>query len=233
MNRSIDLLLFGILPYVAVCVAVVGSAWRIRSAPLTWKTGSSQLLESKWLRIGSILFHFGMVNLMFGHLGGLLTPHEVYETFGLTTPLKQRIEIVMGFIMAPAAFVGGAILIWRRLVDPRVKAASSWGDIPLLVALLLEVGLGFATIPQSMHHLDGSMMLRLTGYVQGLVVLDTSAWQAMAEVPWIYKLHMAVGFCFVLVLPFTRLVHVLSGLLVVRYLVRPWQVVRKGVWSPR
>lgn len=230
MNRSIDLLLFGILPYVAATVAVVGSAWRLRRAPLTWKSGSSQLLESKWLRIGSILFHFGMVNLMLGHFVGLLTPHHLYEALGLTTALKQRLEILMGFVMAPAAFAGGLILIWRRLADPRVKAASSWGDIPLLAALLAEVGIGFLTIPQSVHHLDGSMMLRLTGYVQGLVVLDTAAWHSLAEVPWIYKLHMVVGFCFVLVLPFTRLVHVLSGLLVVRYLVRPWQVVRRGVW---
>jgi len=233
VNRSMDLFLFGILPYVAVAVAVVGSAWRIQSAPLTWRTGSSQLLESRWLRVGSILFHFGMVNLLLGHVFGLLTPHHVYEAFGLTTPLKQRIEIVMGFIMAPAVFAGGAILIWRRLVDERVKASSSWGDIPLLAALLAEVALGALTIPQSMQHLDGSMMLVLTGYVQGLVILDTSAWRALVDVPWIYKAHMAVGFLFILVLPFTKLVHVLSGLLVVRYLLRPWQVVRKGSWSRR
>lgn len=231
MNRSMDLLLFGIFPYVALTVAVVGSAWRIRSAPLTWKTGSSQLLESRWLRVGSILFHFGMVNLLLGHLFGLLTPHHLYESLGLATSMKQRIEIVMGFVMAPAVFAGGAILIWRRLVDDRVKASSSWGDIPLLAALLAEVGLGVLTIPQSMRHLDGSLMLVLTGYVQGLVVLDTSAWWNLADVPWIYKAHMAVGFMFLLVLPFTKLVHVLSGLLVVRYLLRPWQVVRRGVWK--
>jgi len=233
VNEFIDPLLFGVFPYVALATAVVGSAWRIRRAPLTWKTGSSQLLESRWLRVGSILFHFGMVNLLLGHLFGLLTPHHLYESLGLATAMKQRIEIVMGFVMAPAVFAGGAILIWCRLVDDRVKASSGWGDIPLLAALLAEVGLGALTIPQSMHHLDGSMMLKLTGYVQGLVVLDASSWRNLSDVPWIYKAHMAVGFLFLLVLPFTKLVHVLSGLLVVRYLLRPWQVVRKGNWSRR
>lgn len=233
MTEFLDHFLFGIFPYIALTVAVVGCAWRIRRAPLTWKTGSSQLLESRWLRIGSILFHLGMVNLALGHLVGLFTPHHLYESLGLATATKQRIEILMGFLMAPTAFAGGLILIWRRLVDPRVKASSSWGDIPLLLAVLFEVALGSLTIPQSLHHLDGSMMLRLTGYVQGLVILDTDAWRAMAEVPWIYKAHMAVGFGFLLVLPFTKLVHVLSGLVALRYLVRPWQVVRRGFWSPR
>lgn len=231
MNGSIDLLLFGVFPYVALGVAVVGSAWRMRSAPLTWKTGTSQMLESKWLRLGSILFHIGMVNLLLGHIFGLLTPHQVYEAFGLTTGMKQKLEIAMGFLMTPPAAIGCAILIWRRLVDARVKAASSWGDVLLLSCLLVQLGLGFATIPFSMDHLDGSMMLRITDYTRGLATLQPHAYEGLSEVPWVYKLHMLAGFGFVLALPFTRLVHVLSGLFAVRYILRPWQVVRKGAWS--
>jgi len=231
VNHSIDLLLFGIFPYVALAVAVTGSVWRVRRAPLTWKTGSSQMLESKSLRLGSILFHIGMVNLLLGHLFGLLTPHQIYEAFGLTTALKQKVEIAMGFLMTPPAAIGCAILIWRRLVDARVRAASSWGDVLLLSCLLVQLGIGLATIPFSLHHLDGSMMLRITGYTRGLAVLDVQAYQALSEVPWIYKLHMLAGFGFVLALPFTRLVHVLSGLFAVRYMLRPWQVVRRGVWG--
>lgn len=231
MRHSIDLLLFGVIPYVALVVAVTGCAWRLRRAPLTWKTGSSQMLESKALRWGSLLFHLGMVNLLLGHVFGLLTPHQVYEAFGLTTALKQKLEIAMGFLMTPPAFLGGVILIWRRWVDERVRAASSWGDVLLLSCLLVQLALGFATIPFSLHHLDGSMMLRLTGYTQGLATFQPQAWEGLAGVPWVYKLHMLAGFGFVLALPFTRLVHVLSGLFVLRYLLRPWQVVRRGAWS--
>lgn len=228
----LDPILFGLFPYVALTVAVVGCLYRARRMPLTWKTGSSQLLESRWLRLGSILFHVGMINLLLGHLVGLLTPPEVYHgLFGLETSLKQKIEIAMGFLMTPPAAIGCAILIWRRLVDERVKAGSSWGDLLLLSCLLVQLGLGFFTIPFSLHHLDGSMMLRITGYTRGLATLDLQAWRGLAEVPWIYRLHMLAGFGFVLALPFTRLVHVLSGLVIVRYLVRPWQVVRRGAWS--
>lgn len=233
MNHTIDLLLFGVFPYVALAVAVVGCFWRINSAPLTWKTGSSQMLESRILRIGSILFHLGMVNLALGHLFGLLTPHQVYEAFGLTTAMKQKLEIAMGFLMTPVAAIGCAILIWRRIVDPRVRAASSWGDMVLLSCLLFQLVLGFLTIPFSLQHLDGSMMLRITGYTRGLAMLDPGASQGLAEVPWIYKAHMLAGFGFLFSLPFTRLVHVLSGALALRFLARPWQVVRRGVWSHR
>lgn len=233
MNRSIDLLLFGVFPYVALGVAITGCVWRIGSAPLTWKSGSSQMLESRWLRVGSILFHVGMVNLLLGHIFGLLTPHQVYEALGFTTAMKQKLEIVMGFLMTPPAMIGGAILIWRRFADPRVKAASSWGDVVLLSCLMAQLALGFLTIPQSMHHLDGSVMLQITGYTRGLATLDPTSWEGLAGVHWIYKAHMLAGFGFLFALPFTRLVHVLSGLFALRFLVRPWQVVRRGIWSRR
>lgn len=228
---SMDLFLFGVFPYLAVAVAVTGCVWRARHAPLTWRTGSSQMLESRWLRLGSNLFHVGMIGLLLGHLGGLLTPPAIYHgLFGLETALKQKIEIVMGFLMFPPAALGCLILMWRRWVDERVRAESSWGDMILLGCLLVQLVLGFLTIPQSMHHLDGSMMLEITGYTRGLAVLDVSAWRNLSDVQWIYKLHLLAGFGFVLALPFTRLVHVLSGLVIVRYLARPWQVVRRGNW---
>jgi nitrate reductase gamma subunit len=232
MNTWLDPILFGIFPYVALAVAVVGCLQRARHRPLTWKTGSSQMLESRSLRLGSILFHVGMINLMLGHVFGLLTPPTLYHgLFGLETSMKQVIEIAMGFLMTPPAMIGCAILIWRRLVDERVKASSAWGDLLLLSALFVQLALGFLTIPQSMHHLDGSVMLKITGYTRGLATLDFQAWRSLEGVHWIYRLHILAGFAFVLALPFTRLVHVLSGLVIVRYLVRPWQVVRRGAWQ--
>lgn len=231
MNEILDPLLFGVFPYLALAVAVTGCIYRARNLPLTWKSGSSQILESRWLRRGSILFHIGMLNLLIGHLAGLLTPPQVYHgIFGLETSVKQIVEIAMGLLMAPPAALGCAILIWRRLVDERVKASSSVGDVVLLSCILAQLLLGFFTIPASLHHLDGSMMLRITGYTRGLATLDTQAWRDLAEVPWIYRGHILAGFGFLFALPFTRLVHVLSGVVIVRYLVRPWQVVRRGVW---
>jgi nitrate reductase gamma subunit len=224
--NSFDLILFGIFPYTAVVVAIFGSVWRYRTAPLTWKTSSSQILESKMLRIGSILFHIGMINLMLGHVFGLLTPPDLYHLVGLTTAMKQKLEIVMGFLMTPPALIGCGVLIWRRLVDDRVKAISSHGDVLLLTSIFVQLLLGALTITQSVHHLDGSVMIKITDYTRGLASFQLMSVANLADVHWIYKAHIFFGFCFILALPFTRLVHVLSGLFVVRFLLRPWQVVR-------
>lgn len=221
----------GAFPYIAVTVAIVGSLYRLRHAPLTWRTGSSQILRSGSLRWGSILFHFAMLNLLAGHIFGMLTPHWLYESVGLTTPLKQRLEIAMGFIMVPIALAGLGLLLWRRLVDPRLRAQSSWGDVLLLGTLAVQLVLGFFTITQSLHHLDGSVMLRITGWAQHAMLFRVDAWRELLDVPLIYRVHIVVGFAFIFALPFSRLVHVLSGLIIGRYVLRPWQVVRAGHWS--
>ena len=55
----LDVLLWGVLPYVVVAVLVGGTIWRYRYDQFGWTTRSSQLYESRLLRIGSPLFHFG------------------------------------------------------------------------------------------------------------------------------------------------------------------------------
>ncbi|MBK8802341.1 MAG: respiratory nitrate reductase subunit gamma [Fibrobacteres bacterium] len=107
-------------------------------------------------------------------------------------------------------------------MDPRGGRRPVRGRYPLGFTPFSRVG-GFATILQSMHHLDGSMMLR--AHWTCAVRWSASAWQGMAAVPDLPSPHGRglVSGSF----PFTWFVHVLSGLLVVRYLVRPWQVVRR------
>ncbi|MDP7149681.1 MAG: respiratory nitrate reductase subunit gamma, partial [Paracoccaceae bacterium] len=65
---------FGIYPYIALSVLLIGSIARYERDPFTWKTSSSQLLRRKQLVVGSILFHVGILVIFFGHLVGLLTP---------------------------------------------------------------------------------------------------------------------------------------------------------------
>ena len=64
--------LFGIYPYVALSVLLIGSIVRYERDPFTWKTSSSQMLRRKQLIIGSILFHLGVLVIFGGHLVGLL-----------------------------------------------------------------------------------------------------------------------------------------------------------------
>src|SRR5690606_36566692 len=69
-----DVLLWGAAPYVTIAVLVVGSLWRWRYDRFGWTTRSSQLYESRLLRLASPLFHFGLLVVIVGHVVGLLVP---------------------------------------------------------------------------------------------------------------------------------------------------------------
>ena len=64
--------LFVVVPYVCLTTFVVGHLWRYRYDKFGWTTRSSQLYENRLLRIGSPLFHFGMLGVVGGHVIGLL-----------------------------------------------------------------------------------------------------------------------------------------------------------------
>ena len=55
------ILLWVALPYVSLAVFVLGHVWRYRYDKFGWTTRSSQLYERRLLRIGSPLFHFGIL----------------------------------------------------------------------------------------------------------------------------------------------------------------------------
>jgi Nitrate reductase gamma subunit len=60
--------------YVMVAVLVGGTIWRYRYDKFDWTTRSSELYESRLLRIGSPLFHFGLLVVIIGHVIGLIIP---------------------------------------------------------------------------------------------------------------------------------------------------------------
>src|SRR5690606_15574628 len=126
---------FGIYPYIALAVCFIGTWVRYDREQYTWKTGSSQLLENKQLRRGSIPFHVGIIGILLGHFVGLLTPSGVWYAIGVTTAAKQIIAIVLGGIFGLLCLYGLAILIHRRLFHPRVRASSSTMDIAVLLLL--------------------------------------------------------------------------------------------------
>ena len=221
----LDNALFGLYPYVCLTIFLLGSLIRFDRDQYTWKSDSSQLLRAGQLRLGSNLFHVGVLFLLFGHTVGMLTPHFLYEPF-ISAGAKQLLAMVSGGLFGVLGFVGVTILLHRRLSDERIRINSKTSDIVLLVLLWLQLLLGLATIPLSAQHLDGSMMMRLAEWAQRIVTFRSGAPELLAEVGLIFKLHMFLGMSIFLVFPFTRLVHVWSGFGAAAYLVRPYQLVR-------
>jgi nitrate reductase gamma subunit len=102
-------------------------------------------------------------------------------------------------------------LLHRRLFDPRIRATSSRMDIAILVILWLQLTLGLATIPFSMEHSDGSVMLKLSEWAQRIVTFRAGAAELIEDVGLVYKLHIILGLFIFLVFPFSRLVHIWSA----------------------
>lgn len=215
---------FQLFPYIALAVFLIGSWARFDHASYTWRTGSSQLLSGKWMRLGSNWFHVGVILILCGHFVGLLTPHAVYEPF-ITSGQKQLLAMVAGGIFGAMCFVGLTILLFRRLFNPRIRATSTGRDILVLVLLYVQLILGLASIVVSAGHMDGEQMVKLGEWAQHIVTFRLGASDYIADAHPIYKAHVFLGLILVLIFPFTRLVHVWS--IPVGYLTRPYQIVRK------
>ena len=221
----LNTLLFGYYPYIAISVFIVGSIARYDRDQYTWRAGSSQFLRAKELRLGSNLFHIGILLLFVGHFAGLLTPPAVYHSLGLSTSGKQILAVVAGGVFGGICAKGIYILIRRRLTDARIRATSSRMDIFILLLIAVQLALGLLTLPISIYHSDGSNMLLLSEWAQRIVTFRSGAADQINNIGILFKLHLVLGQTLFLVFPFSRLVHVWSVPL--GYITRPYQVVRR------
>lgn len=227
-NLDYNFILFGIMPYVALTVLLVGTVARYERDPFTWKSSSSQLLRRKQLVWGSILFHVGILTVFFGHLVGLFTPVWVLDALGIPYWLKQWMAVLIGGPAGIAALIGSSMLLHRRLTDPRIRATSSMADIGIMALIWLQLLIGLLTITQTLQHMDGAEMVRFMTWSQSVVTWNINAWVTVVDVHWLYKAHIFLGLVITILFPFTRLVHMVSGFAApVRYLLRSgYQIVR-------
>ncbi len=225
MSSYGNFVLFGIYPYIALAVLVVGSIIRYDREPYTWRSGSSQLLRRRQLVWGSVLFHVGILAIFFGHLVGLLTPIWIFDALGISHGAKQMLAVVLGGVAGLMALVGGGMLLHRRLFDSRIRKTSGATDILILLMIYAQLILGLLSIRVSLGHLNGEEMVKFMSWAQGIFTLHPEAASFVADVHPVFKAHLLLGLTIFVLFPFTRLVHMLSVPL--RYLWRPgYQVVR-------
>ncbi|QLK61364.1 respiratory nitrate reductase subunit gamma [Enterobacteriaceae bacterium Kacie_13] len=223
MTDFLNNFFFNIYPYLCGTVFLVGSWLRYDYGQYSWRAGSSQILEKKILRIASPLFHVGILGIIAGHAFGMLTPHWMYESF-LPVPVKQQMAMWAGGACGVMTLIGGAMLLWRRLSNERVRSTSSFGDIMIIALLVIQCALGLGTIPFSAQHMDGSEMMKLVGWAQSVVTFHGGAAAHLDGVAFIFRVHLVLGMTLFLLFPFCRLVHIWSA--PVEYLTRRYQLVR-------
>lgn len=223
---SLHHFLYGIYPYIALTVFLLGSWLRFDREQYTWKSDSSQLLSKANMRLGSNLFHVGIIAIFFGHAVGLLTPHSVFQALGVSDMAHQMVAIWAGSIFGGMCLIGGVILWLRRMFNPRVSAASRGSDKFILTWLLITLLIGLSTIPVSISHASHNnpgVMIALAEWVQSIVYLRPDP-SLLNGVDTIFKVHLFFGMTVFLVFPFTRMVHVWSAPF--GYVGRPYQIVR-------
>lgn len=215
---------FSVYPYICLAVFLMGSLARFDRDQYTWKSDSSQLLRAGQLRWGSNLFHVGILFLFFGHFVGLLTPHFIYEHV-ISPQNKQLMAIYTGGAAGVICFVGLSLLLHRRIFDPRIRLTSHKTDLSILIILWVQLTIGLITLPFSLGHSDGSVMMALGDWAQRIVTFRPDA-SGLVGLDWPYKIHLVLGMTIFLLFPFSRLVHVWSGFATLSYIIRPYQIVR-------
>ncbi|WP_371766670.1 respiratory nitrate reductase subunit gamma [Massilia sp.] len=222
----INQFLFGIYPYIALAIFLLGSLIRFDREQYTWRSESTQVLHRGQLRLGSILFHVGIIGLLGGHAVGLLTPVWVWDTLGVTHGAKQLFAMAAGGVMGTLCLVGILLLLARRLGNERLRAATTFKDKIVLLWILGTLILGLSSIFVSAGHLDGHMMVLLMTWAQHIVTFRGDAAGFILDAPLVFKLHLFMGMSLFVIFPFTRLVHIWSGFGAVTYLGRAFQLVR-------
>ncbi|GAA2796522.1 respiratory nitrate reductase subunit gamma [Saccharopolyspora taberi] len=220
----VDLLLWGALPYVAFAVFVVGSVWRYRHDKFGWTSRSSQLHESRLLRLGSPMFHYGLFMVLGGHVLGLLVPKELTELVGVTDSMYHVLSLVAGGVAGLAVVVGLGILLWRRWNTAAVRKATTPGDRITFVVLALVVLAGM-WVTGIDNGINGPYDYRasVSPWVRSILLLQPEP-GLMAGAPLSYRMHALLAFALFMLWPFSRLVHAFSAPL--HYLFRPYIVYR-------
>jgi len=226
MSAYLNEFLFGLYPYIALAVFFLGSLARFDTGQYTWKSDSSQLLSRSRLRLGSNLFHIGILGIFGGHLVGLLTPIPIWHALGVSAEAKQLLAIVAGGIFGLLTLAGLLLLIARRFAEPRLRATTRTMDWLVLWLLLAQLGLGLLTLPISWEHRSGEEMIKFMTWAQHIVTFQADAASFVAGASPIFKLHLVLGMTIFVVFPFSRLVHIWSGFGAIAYLTRAYQVVR-------
>lgn len=196
---------FVVFPYISLAVFVVGHIYRHAKDPYRWNAKSSEILDKKSLKYGSMLFHYGIVFTFIGHFMGLLVPQSVYDAFGISGETHTRIAVALGILFGLAAFAGNVLLLWRRTTNQRVTTVSTFRDLVTSLLLLFVIGIGtYNVFFGHFYVLD-----TVAPWIRSIVTFRPQP-DLLARVPPLYKVHILGAFAIFAFSPFSRLIHIWS-----------------------
>ncbi len=225
-------LLWIILPYVAVATFIVGTWWRYRADQFGWTSYSTQLFEQKILGWAGPAFHYGALAAVGGHVVGLMIPKSLTEAIGMSEGTYRWFSAVAGALAGAVCVVGFIGLVYRRATNVRVRRTTSRTDLLVYLLLVILIGLGcwmtfgynLATKSPYDYRESVSLWWRSLFYLQPNV-------EAVQDANTVYQVHAIVAWAFWALFPFSRLVHAWS--IPLQYLGRPYILYRRRYATTR
>ncbi|OFD63716.1 nitrate reductase subunit gamma [Bacillus mycoides] len=221
-----DQFLWVLFPYIIFAIFIGGHIFRYNYDQFGWTSKSSELLEKKMLRIGSLLFHFGIMLVIGGHVMGILIPESIYRSIGISEHMYHIVAISFGLPAGIASIIGLIILTYRRLTVKRIIATSTTGDYVALILLLIVMLAGLASTFLNIDSKGFDYRTTIGPWFRSLFIFQPKV-EYMMEVPVWFKIHIIAGMGLFAVWPFTRLVHVFSA--PIKYLSRSYVIYRRRI----
>ncbi len=221
-----NVFLWGVIPYIALIAVIGGTIWRYRYDKFGWTTRSSELYESRLLRIGSPLFHYGVLMVIAGHAIGLVIPESWTHAVGISESAYHWAAAGGGLVAAIATLIGVAILVYRRrTVGPVFTATTANDKLMYLVLVSALVAGTYITVVGLIDPHAAGVNYRETvaPWFRSIFMLQPDI-SAMEAAPVRFHVHVLIGMFLFILVPFTRLVHMFTAPL--HYLFRPYIVYR-------
>ncbi|HEX7057184.1 MAG TPA: respiratory nitrate reductase subunit gamma [Bacilli bacterium] len=199
-----------VFPYVTLTIMIAGLLYRFVYRRITWYAPSTEIHEKGWLKIGSPLFHWGIIFAFIGHVMGILIPRSFYEAAGISDETYHAFAIAGGGLAGLMVVAGLIILLLRKLFVERVRVHASFADYFTFLLLLIVGGIGtYITLIYDTTVMEFEYRTTIGPWFRSLFVFQPK-YQLMLAVPAIFKLHVIAGFLLFASIPFTRLVHIFS-----------------------
>ncbi|MCX6430474.1 MAG: respiratory nitrate reductase subunit gamma [Actinobacteria bacterium] len=217
---SQSILLWSVMPYVAIGSFVIGLVWRYRYDKFNWTTRSSQIYEGSMLRVASPLFHLGLFAVIGGHIVGLLIPKKWTDAIGLSQEMYHFGAISMGGFAGVATLSGITMLVYRRRTTSTVFAETTKNDKTMYVFLIATLLAGCSATLSSAGVIGHEHNYRETvsPWFRSILLFQPDG-SLMEQAPLAFRIHAVIGMSLFIIWPFTRLVHALSA--PIGYVFRP------------
>ncbi|MBF0812296.1 MULTISPECIES: respiratory nitrate reductase subunit gamma [Staphylococcus] len=202
--------LWVIMPYLCIAIFFLGHLARFKFDKFSWTAKSSEFIEKKQLKWGSLMFHLGIIPVAMGHIVGLLIPASWLTAVGVSDHLYHIGAVYIGSIFGIITLIGMLLLTARRVTKKNIRRLSSASDIIVNFLLLAIVFMGcYATLVTNATTPSFDYRETISVWFRQLFIFSPDA-DLMLQVPLAFKTHILLGFIIMAFWPFTRLVHVWS-----------------------